>query len=120
MGAVEQNPRRGKSRQFPVEALAWARLFAALAGRGVATIDIEYLAGILHQRFPEAVDDALAQRGADVWLVYTSALPMTGAPPLTNVLSLQIQRGGVRLSYEEGLPGSAVATCVNLSRMFNP
>lgn len=123
VGAVEQNPRRGKTRQFPAEALAWTRLFAALAGRGVATADIEYLAGILHQRFPKAVDDALARRGDDVWLVYTSSLlPPNYAPglPLTSVMTVQIQRGSVRLSYEEGAPASAFAVCVNLTRTFNP
>ena len=95
VGAVEQNPRRGKSRRFPVEALQWVRLFATLADRGVATSEIEFVTGVLNQRFRDAIDDALAQRGADVWLVYDSA------PPLTHVLSLQIQRGAVRLSYDE-------------------
>ena len=113
-GAIEQNPRRGKSRQFPPEALQWVRLFATLANRGVATTKIEYLAGILNLRFREAINDALTQRKPDVWLVYTSALP------LTYVLSIQIQRGEVRLSYQEGVPGSAVATCINLTRAFNP
>lgn len=113
-GADEQNPRRGKSRRFPPEALQWVRLFATLANRGVATREIEYLAGVLNWRFREAIDDALAQRGADAWLIYTSA------PPLTHVQSLQIQRGEVRLSYEDGVPASAVATCINLSRAFNP
>lgn len=113
-GADEQNPRRGKSRRFPLEALQWVRLFATLANRGVATTEIEYLTGVLHQRFREAVDDALGQRGADVWLVYTST------PPLTHIMSLQIQRDKVRLSYEDGIPASAVATCINLTRAFNP
>ena len=121
VGAVEQNPRRGKSRQFPVEALAWTRLFAALAGRGVATADIGYLTGILHRVYRDAVDDALARRGDDVWLVYTSSLlPPNYAPglPLTSVMSMQIQCGTVRLSYD-GAPAS-FAVCVNLTRTFNP
>jgi hypothetical protein len=114
VGAVEQNPRRGKSRRFPVEALQWVRLFATLAARGVATTEIAFVAGVLNQRFRDAIDDALAGRGADVWLVYGSAAP------LTYVLNLQIQRGEVRLSYENGVSGPAVATCVNLTRIFNP
>jgi hypothetical protein len=69
---------------------------------------------VLKERFREAIDDALARRGADVWLVYGSA------PPMTYVVSLQIQRGAVHLSYHDGVPGSAVATCVNLTRIFNP
>jgi hypothetical protein len=114
VGAVEQNPRRGKSRRFPVEALQWVRLFATLTNRGVATTEIEYVTNVLNQRFRDAIDDALAHRDADVWLVYSSA------PPLTYVLSLQIQRGAVHLSYDDGVPGPAVATCVNLTRIFNP
>jgi hypothetical protein len=114
VGAVEQNPRRGKSRQFPVEALQWVRLFATLTNRGVATTEIEYVTSVLNQRFRDAIDDALARRGADVWLVYGSAAP------LTYVLNLQIQRGGVRLSHDDGVSGPAVATCVNLTRIFNP
>jgi hypothetical protein len=113
VGALEQNPRRGKSRHFPVEALHWARLFATLTNRGVATAEIEFIASVLNQRFRDAIDDALARRGADVWVIYGSA------PPLTYVLNVQIQRGTVRLSYDNGVPGSAVATCINLTRTFN-
>jgi hypothetical protein len=52
-----------------------------------------------------------------------TAARMSGSsalPPLTYVLSLQIQRGAVHLSYDGGVPGPAVATCVNLTRIFNP
>lgn len=113
VGAAEQNPRRGKSRRFPVEAVRWVRLFATLANRGVATTEIQFVTDILHQRFRDAINDALAHRGADVWLVYGSA------PPETYVSSVQIQRGAVHL-YDDGVPGSAVATCINLTRIFNP
>jgi hypothetical protein len=114
VGAVEQNPRRGKSRRFPVEAVQWVRLFATLANRGVATTEIAYVTSVLNQRFRDAIDDALARRGADVWLVYGSA------PPLTYVLSLHVQRGAVHLSHGDGVSDPAVATCVNLTRIFNP
>jgi hypothetical protein len=90
------------------------RLFATLADRGVATSEIQFVTGVLNQRFRDAVDDALARRGADVWLVYGSA------PPATYVLTVQIQRGGVSLSYDDAVPGPAVATCLNLTRIFNP
>jgi hypothetical protein len=114
VGAVEPNPRRGKSRQFPVEALQWVRLFTTLSNRGVATSEIQFVTSVLNQRFRDAVNDALAHRGADVWLVCESA------PPLTYVLSLQIQRGAVHLSSDDGVPGPAVVTCLNLTRIFNP
>lgn len=114
VGAAEQNPRRGKSRQFPAEALQWVRLFMTLANRGVATSEIQLVVGVLNQRFRDAIDDALAHRGDDVWLVYHSA------PPLTYVVSLHIQRGGVHLVDANGVPGPAVATCINLSGTFNP
>jgi hypothetical protein len=114
VGAIEQNPRRGKSRRFPVEALQWVRLFATLADRGVATTEIEYVTSVLNQRFRDGIDDALGHRGADVWLVYDSG------PPPKYVLSLQIQRGAVNLSYDDRVPSPAVATCINLTRTFNP
>jgi hypothetical protein len=48
VGAAEQNPRRGKSRQFPVEALQWVRLFTTLSNRGVATSEIQFVTGVLN------------------------------------------------------------------------
>jgi hypothetical protein len=113
VGAVEHSPRRGKSRRFPIEALKWVRLFAALAGRGIATSEILFVTDVLNQRFREPINDALAQRGPDVWLVCESAAPVT------YVLSLQIQRGAVHLRHDDRAPGPAVATCLNLTRIFN-
>lgn len=84
-----------------------------MTNRGIATTEIEYVTSVLNQRFRDAIDDVLAHCGADVWLVYGSA------PPLPYVLSLQIQRGGMHLCNDYGVPGTAVATCINLTRIFN-
>jgi hypothetical protein len=67
VGAVEQNPRRGKSRRFPVEALQWVRLFATLAARGVATTEIAYVAvGNPVARDPRAGYSSAASRRQSV------------------------------------------------------
>jgi hypothetical protein len=38
---------------------------------------------------------------------------------VTYVLGLQIQRGAVHLRHDDRAPGPAVATCLNLTRIFN-
>lgn len=115
VGAVEQNPRRGKSRRFPVEALKWARFFAALSIRGAGVVEIEYVVGALRglrQKGAE-IDDALAGRGDDVWLVYLNTVPWLHGE------SLHIQRGGVQLPFPYQPPWGKVVTCVNLTKAFN-
>lgn len=114
VGAVEQNPRRGKSRRFPIEALRWARLFSAMSNRGTSTSEIEYVVGALHQRFRGEVNDALAGRGDDVWCIYGSA------PPLSYVEGLHIQRGGVQQlsgAADRGLV-PPILTAINLTQAF--
>jgi hypothetical protein len=115
VGPVEKNPRRGRSRRFPLEALQWARLFAALTIRGAGVVEIWHVAGHLRGLRQKGVeiDDALAGRGDDVWLVYLNSLPWLHAE------QLHLQRGGVQLPFANQHPRGDVVSAVNLTRVFN-
>jgi hypothetical protein len=110
-GPVKANPRRGKSRRFPIEAIKWARLFAALSQRGAGIVEILGVAGVLHQRHPDALADALAGTGEDIWAVYATG---DTSPPI----EFHLQRGGVQLPYNQA-PLTTVVTAMNVSRTFN-
>ena len=113
-GADEHNPRRGRSRRFPAEALRWARLFTALTTRGAGVVEMEHVAGVLHQYHQADVADALAGAEPDVWVIYAAA---DMSPP---VADLHVLRGRVELPDWRQPSWAPVITAINLTRAFNP